>query len=154
MNTISHMRRTSFSKIIKYFGIFGLLLPMACSKHEPIPEIYEPNKCFEGMIIGTDCPSYLFIQVINGDIGKKWVIGNKVYENAITIQNYPNDSLHQSIISSKKVFFTIDVERTKNSDLCVNNFRPCPSIIYYESYPETKVCIKSISNLNCENHER
>ena len=136
---------------MKHVGIIFIFLFAGC--HDPVfvPEIYQPSKCFEGVVVGADCPSFLFVQVIDADIGKKWVIGNKVYENALSIQNFVKNAQTDLVAVGKKVFFSIDIERTKRKERCVNVARPCPSVLYYESYPEVTVCAKSISGKSCDN---
>ncbi|PSL18585.1 hypothetical protein CLV60_13012 [Dyadobacter jiangsuensis] len=121
-----------------------LLLSVGCVESNTEPEIYERDKCYEGTFIRGDCPSIAFVQLINSDLGTNWTDRDTVYQNVLVIKNYP-DSL---VKSKEKIFFTIDVDGTKNKDNCLINDQLCPQYIP-QITDVPSVCIKSISTLNC-----
>jgi hypothetical protein len=122
-----------------------VLLFVRCSESDTEPEIYERDKCYGGTFIRGDCPSIAFVQLTNTDLGTSWTDRNKVYENVLVLKNYP-DSL---VKPNAKVFFTIDVDGTKNKDNCLINEQLCPQYIPLISNVPF-VCIKSISTSNCD----
>lgn len=130
--------------VINRLMLAMVLLSIGCVESDTDPEIYEPDKCYEGIFIQGDCPSIAFVQLTNADEGVSWTVRDKVYENVLVIKNYP-DSL---VKPNTKIFFSIDVDRTKNKVKCIIDERLCPQEIPVPSNVPS-VCIKSISTSNC-----
>ena len=130
--------------LIKWLILAMVLLVIGCSESDADPEIYERDKCFEGIFLQGDCPSIAFVQLTNADAGSNWAVRDKVYENVLIIKNYPDSLVKPNV----KIFFTIDVDGTKNKENCIIDEQLCPQDIpLITDVPS--VCIKSASYSNC-----
>lgn len=135
--------------LIRYLGGAGLILLLGCSKIDPEIEMVMAGKCYAGNIIGGTCPSTVFVEVTNANIGEDWTVndkmsGEKTYSHVVAIHNYPQNLLPED----NKIYFTAKVGSTYSEDNCSNSSAPCSTVVI--SVPETSICVESISTINCD----
>lgn len=129
-----------------------IVLISGCTDSEMISP--NPNQCYEGIVIAGDCPSHLFVQVTNAQIGESWeLIHNQdlyeqaTYNNAISINN-----IHQfsdlDLQFGDKVYFTINTEASKDPNACIAS-TVCTADVRFQSYPNKRYCINTISKQSC-----
>ncbi|ADQ18076.1 hypothetical protein Lbys_2403 [Leadbetterella byssophila DSM 17132] len=117
-------------------------------------DLVEPisgDKCYEGEAIHAFCPSFLVVNVRNGNIGQKWTFNGKRYNNALLIKNAGRSDAStdtNSITPSSKVYFQVDVDATNNNENC-QIIAPCLQWAEERSSPAKSVCVKFISNQKC-----
>jgi hypothetical protein len=97
-----------------------VLLFDGCNEADTEPEIYEPDKCYEGIFIQGDCPSIAFVQITNADEGISWTVRDKVYENILVIKNYPDSLVNPLQRSFFRLMLT--VPRTRLTVSLMNGF--------------------------------
>jgi hypothetical protein len=122
------------------------------------PETPDPNKCYEGEVVFSYCPSHIWVEVKNGNIGDYWEspykesFTNPVYKfnNVILLTNShiitENVNLYSSTNPVKtKVFFRLKSDTLQSCQAADNN---CVVFTNF-TYPKKFFCAKSISTIKC-----
>jgi hypothetical protein len=124
------------------------------------PETPDPNKCYEGEVVYTDCPSYIWVSVKNGNIGTDtrypYQEGSGVIlKNTIAISNshivrtiLPNEEWnnYEEWKNVTKVYFKLDTQN-KNFYSCLARIG-CPGLSG-STLPKNVFCATSISLTKC-----
>ena len=125
-----------------FLALVGLMVGTSCEKSSnPDPQ----TDCIEGVVIGSDCPSYLFVSLPKGQLGSYFKNGTSEYTNAITISNIQIADKSVDLKLGDSVFFTIDTSQDPSK--CMEQGKICQTIAI--ARPEKFYCIKSISNKSC-----
>jgi hypothetical protein len=141
-----------------YFGFKSLIIIsiaaffIKCDSAE-LMEPISADKCYEGEVIRGFCPSYLVVNVTNGQIGQKWTFNGKKYNNAILIKNASIsdeelNTFHET--RNGKIYFVVDIEATTKNENCQLE-KTCLQWAEDTSAPGKSVCIKFMSNQKCNN---
>ena len=129
---------------LRFLALIGLMVGTSCEKSSTTPT--PQTDCIEGVVIGSDCPSYLFVSVPKGQLGSYFKDNNGVeYNNAISISNIQIADMNVDIKLGASVFFKLDTNQSPSK--CME-IRPC-LMAFPIPNPQKAYCIKSISNKSC-----
>ena len=66
--------------------LFGLTFAIvSCRESGPDQQEVRSDLCYHGTVVGSVCPSFLFVQVANAKIGSKWSNGKTQFDNVVSI---------------------------------------------------------------------
>jgi hypothetical protein len=117
------------------------------------PETPDPNKCYEGEVVYSHCPTFIWVSVKNGNIGNEAEypfpeIREQKYLNAIIItnRNIATD-VEPVFLLGKKIYFKLNTT-VKDPYDCVGE-GACYTLGMGHKPPKNVFCASSISLTKC-----